>query len=355
MNRVASATERLNARKIKPSMKSIRDFIWPVIGILAVIVSCWLLYDKLHKLSIADVWDSLKAIPHHHYAAALLSTLAAYAALAWYDRIALIHLGVRNISWWYVSIASFTTYALSHNIGASVFSGALVRYRAYSAKGLSKTQIAILVGLCAFTFALGVIILTGGLLVWHPELLAQISGKLGIPAEWKHTLASSHVAVFIGGGLLAFVGLYIIGSLAHLRPLTIRRFRLAYPRPAVMLRQIIAGPLELLGAAGIIYYALPGDVNPGYIMILAVFLASFSAALLSHAPGGLGVFEGVFIAALPEVGQADLLAALIVFRLLYLLIPFALSILVVILHERSSLAAAWRRKFHAKTNSDNAA
>ncbi len=325
-------------------MKSVRDFLWPIIGILAVVLSCWLLYNKLHSLSIADVWDSLKAIPHHHYLLALVSTLAAYAALAWYDRIALLHLGVRNISWWYVSVASFTTYALSHNIGASVFSGAIVRYRAYSAKGLSTGQIAVLVGLCAFTFALGVIILTGGLLTWKPMLLGHISGKLGIPADWKQTLASAQMGLIIGLVLVGFVALYIIGSLARLRPLTIGRFRLAYPTPGVMIRQVIAGPLELLGAAGIIYYALPGEVNPGYVMILAVFLASFSAALISHAPGGLGVFEGVFLVALPEVRQADLIAALIVFRLLYLLIPFALSIVVVIVHERANLLGVLRRK-----------
>ena len=75
-------------------------------------------------MSLDDVWDSLTAVPAHRYALAALSTLVAYAALAWYDRIALLHLGVHHISWLFVSVTSFTTYALSHNIGASVFSGA---------------------------------------------------------------------------------------------------------------------------------------------------------------------------------------------------------------------------------------
>ena len=108
-------------------MKNAREFIWPLIGLLAVIVSCWLLYRELRGMSLDDVWDSLTAVPAHRYALADLSTLVAYAALAWYDRIALIHLGVRHISWLFVSVTSFTTYALSHNIGASVFSGAVVR------------------------------------------------------------------------------------------------------------------------------------------------------------------------------------------------------------------------------------
>ena len=62
---------------------------------------------------------------------------------------------MKHISWMFISMCSFTTYALSHNIGASVFSGAMVRYRAYSTKGLTATQVAALVVLCSYTFAFG--------------------------------------------------------------------------------------------------------------------------------------------------------------------------------------------------------
>src|SRR5918994_5447591 len=159
-------------------MKNVREFIWPLIGLLAVIVSGWLLYRELRGMSLDDVWDSLTAVPAHRYAFAALSTLVAYAALAWYDRIALLHLGVRHISWLFVSITSFTTYALSHNIGASVFSGALVRYRAYSTKGLSAPQIAVLVALCSFTFGLGTVLLGGLVLTVNPELFSRLEGLL---------------------------------------------------------------------------------------------------------------------------------------------------------------------------------
>src|SRR5688500_11983623 len=113
-------------------MKNVREFVWPVVGLLAAVVSGWLLYRELRGLSLDAVWDSLPAVPSRRYALAGLSTLVAYAALAWSDRIALLHLGVRHISWLFVAVTSFTTYALSHNIGASVFSGAVVRYRAYT-------------------------------------------------------------------------------------------------------------------------------------------------------------------------------------------------------------------------------
>ena len=236
-------------------------------------------------------WEALRAIPPHHYLLAAASTLVAYAALAWYDQIALLHLGVRHISWLFVSLCSFTTYALSHNIGASVFSGAMVRYRAYSTKGMTAAQVAILVALCSFTFFLGTILLGGFVLTFQPQQLSRLDGLL--PAA----LTQESAARTIGGAALAFALLYAVGSLLQLRPLKIGPFRIDYPRPSVMARQFVAAPMELIGAAGIIYFALPEAGNPGFLTVLAVFLASFSAGLVSHAPGGLGVFELVFITA----------------------------------------------------------
>ena len=319
-------------------MKNAREFVWPVIGLMAVVVSGWLLYRELRDLSLDDLWASLRAIPAYRYGLAGLSTLVAYAALAWYDRIALIHLGVRHIGWLFVSITSFTTYALSHNIGASVFSGALVRYRAYSSKGLSAPQIAVLVALCSFTFGLGTILLGGLTLTIDSTLLQRLEGLL------PDALTNPTSARIIGLVLLACTLLYVVGSVLHLRPVVIRKFKLEYPRPAVMVRQLFAAPLELLGAAGIIYFTLPAQLEPSFVVVLAVFLASFSAALVSHAPGGLGVFELVFLTAMPDIPKPDVLAALIIFRLFYLLIPFALSIVVVLLFERARLAQAWRNR-----------
>ncbi|GAC1340741.1 MAG: lysylphosphatidylglycerol synthase domain-containing protein [Beijerinckiaceae bacterium] len=316
-------------------MKRILEYVWPVVGLIAVCVSVYVLYREFRGESAGpQVWADLKAIAPHRYALAGLATLAAYAALAWYDRIALIHLHVRHISWAFISLCSFTTYALSHNIGASVFSGAMVRYRAYTSKGLSATEIAILVALCSFTFGLGTILLGGLFLTFEPDQLSRLHGLL------PGVLTNRTTALVIGLICLAFVALYVFGSILKLRPLVIGNFRLEYPRPAVMWRQLVAAPMELLGAAGIIYFALPEAGNPGFFVVLGVFLASFSAALASNAPGGLGVFELFFIHAMPGIGQFKVLAALLVFRLFYLLIPLAFAIVIVVLFERRRLSEA---------------
>jgi hypothetical protein len=320
-------------------MKRILDRLWPIVGLLAVVGSFYLLYHEFKGASVgAEVWTALKAIPVSHYLAAAASTLLAYAALAWYDRIALLHLGVKHISWIFISVCSFTTYALSHNIGASVFSGAMVRYRAYSSKGLTAAQVAVLVVLCSYTFAFGNVLLGGLLLTWKPALMQRLSGML------PDVITNPTTALSIGLVCLGAVGLYIIGSLMHFRPLTIGKTQIVYPRPGIMFRQLFAAPMELIGAAGIIYFSLPEVGNPGYLVVLGTFLLSFSAALVSNAPGGLGVFELLFIKAMPDVPPMQVLAALLVFRLFYLVIPLMIAIVVVVLFERSKLAEGWRGK-----------
>ena len=275
-------------------MKKLSEVFWGLIGLAAVAVSCYLLWGQLKTLSWASIEAAFAAIPLHHFLFAAVSTLVAYAALAWYDRIALLHLGVRHISWLFVS-------------------------------------------LCSFTFGLGTILLGGFVLVYDPNLLARLDNLL--PA----VLTNPATSRLVGFGLLGFVALYVLGSVLRFRPLTIRNFKIEYPRPGIMVRQLIAAPLELLGAAGIIYFALPDALNPGFIPVLGIFLASFSVALASHAPGGLGVFELVFFTAMQlqtDAEKAPVLAAVLIFRLFYLIIPFAVAIVVVLLFERSRLTNA---------------
>jgi glycosyltransferase 2 family protein len=129
----------------------------------------------------------------------------------------------------------------------------------------------------------------------------------------------------------------------HFRPFRFGNFEIVYPRPEVMVQQIFAAPLELIGASSIIYFALPEVGNPGYLVVLGAFILSFSAALVSHAPGGLGVFELIFIKLTPDVARVKVLAALLVWRLFYLIVPLLFAVIVVLVFERGRLAEALRR------------
>ena len=304
----------------------LKKIVWPTIGGLAVIFSLWLLYKELRGVSFREFASSLGDISPTGWLLSGLCTLAAYAALAGYDHIALLHLK-RRVPWLFITLASFTTYALSHNIGASVFSGAVVRYRAYTSQGLSGGEVGVLVALCSFTFALGTILLTGIVLVLEPRL-----------GDRFLDLVPDHLTQGTGYILLGLVALYVIGSWLGLRPLKIGSFELTYPRLPIVARQLIIAPLELLAAAGILYFALPAEGNPGFLIVLGIFLVSFSIALLSHAPGGVGVLELVFIMGLPDMDPAAVLAALVVFLFFYLIIPFVIALGIILVYERRRLS-----------------
>lgn len=301
------------------------DAAWTLVGIIAVLLSGYLLYQEVRNLSLAELTDSLAAISHRNWVLAGLATLGAYFALAWYDRIAIAHLG-KKIPWWFITLCSFTTYALAHNVGASVFSGAVVRYRAYRSKGLTPQEIGVLIVFCSLTFFLGTLLAGGAVLIVRPDLL----NRLVETEPW--------VSTAVGVSLLCLVLLYAVGGWRHFPPMQLGKWRISYPRLPIVARQLIAAPLELACAAAIIYFALPEVGNPGYAAVFGVFIASFSLALLSHAPGGLGVLEVTFLAAMPDLPTADVLAALIVFRIFYLLLPFALAILVVAVFEAQQWA-----------------
>src|SRR5690606_16913372 len=119
----------------------------------------------------------------------------------------------RHVGWTYITLCSFTTYALSHNIGASVVSGSVVRYRAYSAKGLGAAEVGVLVAFCSFTFALGTIMLAGFVLVLEPGLAERFVDVLPVEASAATGLL-----------LLALVLLYVVGSALHLKPLKLGGF-----------------------------------------------------------------------------------------------------------------------------------
>jgi len=338
-------------------VKRLKDYFWPAIGLIAVVWSVRLLYFKLQAevatdpqikelLAAGGLWtdikiiasviaDRLVGIPASGYLLAGLSTLLAYGALAWYDRIALIHLNrQRGISWIYISVCSFVTYALSHNIGASVLSGGMVRLRAYTAKGLATAEVAVLVALCSFTFAFGTIILIGAVLVIEPEILTPLDSV----SDWFKIGHGATIAV--GAALLAFCALYVLGSWLNFPPLKIGGFEIVYPRMPIVARQLVAAPMELIGAAGIIYFALPPGSEVTFMLVLGAFLLSFSAGLLSQVPGGVGVMEAVFLAVMPQVAPTAVVAALLVWRLFYLILPLVISIPIVLLFERSQLGRA---------------
>ncbi len=308
-----------------------KDYIWPVIGILAVIVSAWLLYRELRSISLEDVLDSLYAIRAHHWLLATAAALLAYSSLAGYDRIALLHLR-RKISWLFIALCSFTTYALSHNIGASVVSGAVVRYRAYSSQGMPAVK----------SLSLSLL-----LIHIHSRRNHHLQHCPAAGTAYSDAFQLGPDANCVDSHRLVDAGFCSTLYLRQLVTITPTSDRQIPPRISAFASCYTAADRSPARTDWCRRHYLFRIARSGqsrlsdYSWHLPV---SFSAALISHAPGGLGVLELVFLTGLPDMDQADVLAALIVFRLLYLLIPFAMSLIVVLVFEKSQFVLRWNDK-----------
>lgn len=302
-----------------------KKLIWPTIGLTAIAVSFWFLAHELQDMSWQALWAGFAAITPVHWALIVLCTLCCYINLALYDVIALQHLK-KKVGFGFVTGCALTTYSLAHTIGASAFTGAVIRYRAYTTRGLSGPEVGVLVTFCSLTFSLAVMIVLGIAFLVTPDLGDRLTQFL-----------SPTVVRWLAAATLLIVVAYLISSALGLPDLRIRNFHISYPRLPIALKQVTIAPVELLFAAGILYFALPAEGNPGYMVVMGVFVVGFSLALLSHAPGGLGVFELAVITGLPEFEPETVLAALLVFRMFYLIFPLILGLVLVALFEHGQL------------------
>jgi uncharacterized membrane protein YbhN (UPF0104 family) len=129
------------------------------------------------------------------------------------------------------------------------------------------------------------------------------------------------------------LGLVIAGGLAGLvlwlarSPRTLSVFGFSQPLPSarMALAQMAIGAVESAAAVGALYVLLPADLAPPFVVFAVGCIAAVALGLLAHAPGGVGVFEAGVTALLSGAGRADLLAALLLYRALYNLLPFVLA------------------------------
>jgi len=74
------------------------------------------------------------------------------------------------------------------------------------------------------------------------------------------------------------------------------------------------------------YMLVPDEPNIGFITLAVIFVSATLLGFASHSPGGLGVFDAAMMVALWQFDKEDLLAGLLLFRLLYYIVPFILSL-----------------------------
>lgn len=290
-------------------------YAWPAVAVALFAVALTALRHELHAYRYRDVVAALHATPHSTLAWAVLFTIFGYLTLPGYDALALRYVK-RPLPARQTMFASFVAYAVSQTVGLSVLTGGSIRYRFWSAWGLSPSEIARGIAFSSATFWLGVATMTGVALVAQPA-----AATAAIP------MLSPLAARAIGAFLLALVGVYLAWATVVRRPLAVGAWTFAPPAPALALGQLAVASVDWAVAAAVLYALLPDPPRIGYVAFLGVFLIAQVAGLVSHVPGGLGVFETVVVLLLKPYAPAEqLVAALIAYRAIYYLFPFATAL-----------------------------
>jgi len=287
-----------------------------VLSLTIIIVAMVVLYRILHDLDVDALIDALGSTDWRTLGIAGLFVAAGYLTLTFYDLFALRTIGRFEVPYRIAALGSFTSYAIGHNVGASVFSGGAVRYRIYSAWGLSVIEVTKICFVAGLTFWLGNAAMLGLGVLGAPQQATDIDQ---LPIWLNRVLAL---------GILALLAAYIAWVWVKPRVIGREGWKVALPGGPLTLVQILIGILDLSFCALAMYMLVPDEPHLGFIPVAMIFVTATLLGFASHAPGGLGVFDATMMVALWQFDKEDLLAGLLLFRLLYYIVPFALSLLI---------------------------
>jgi len=306
----------------KPRRKLItRRRLLPLVGLALFILAIHVLQNEIQQFS----WNTFKGhvllIPNHQLLLALAATATGYLILTFYDKLALLHFGIR-LPWRRIAKASFLGFAFSHNITPSLLVGGTVRYRIYSTYGISGFDVTRVVGFCAVTLFLGFMALGG-------VVFAATPVRLPDGLDWP--LPNLQV---LGWIFILLTAIYLILCRNIRATIAFRGKIFQLPTLPLATGQLIVPSLDLIASSLILYLLLPPIPGLTYPLFLAIYLISFVGGILSQVPGGLGVIETIMVLMLGAfIDSAQILSAVLVFRLYYFIAPLLTAAVLLAVHE----------------------
>ncbi|QRN93839.1 bifunctional lysylphosphatidylglycerol flippase/synthetase MprF [Archangium violaceum] len=294
-------------------LQKVKRILVAVLPLILLGMAGYVLHRELSHFPRGEVAVGLASISAHRILLALAVTVLNYFALTLYDVLALGHVG-RPLPYPRVGFTSFVGYAFGHNIGLSFLSGGSVRYRLYSAWGLTALDVAQVAAFNSLTFWVGLAAVTG------TSLLVEGGGGV-LPL-------SPGLARALGAGSWVLLVGYFAACVRFREPLRIRGLELSFPTPRRALRQLAVSCADWMLAATVLWVLLPPEAGISLPSLTALFALAQLAGIASQVPAGLGVFESVMLAALsPRVPASHLLGVLLVYRIVYYLVPFSAAAL----------------------------
>jgi glycosyltransferase 2 family protein len=308
----------MNAPKVIASTKSPgNSFKLKGIGVVvSIAITAIAIYALTHTLKSIDTNEVFEVIRHtdpSRIATAAMLVIVSYVGLTFYDLLALRTIGQTAVPYRIAALASFTSYPIAHGIGAVSLISPVIRYRIYSFHGLSVFNVVNICFLTGLTYWLGNLTALGIGLFFAPDAISLVDFLPPRVNQW------------IAAALLLGVGSFLIWCWFP-RNVGTKRWPVRLPSGPLVLLQIVIGVFELGAAALAMYVLIPAGPNIGIFPIMAVFIAATLLGFASHTPAGIGVFDATFLIGLGKGDKEPLVAALLMFRLMYHFLPFILAL-----------------------------
>ena len=281
-------------------------------GLFFFVLAAFMLWWQLREYSLSDIFHALINIPFINLIAACVACALGYLALSLYDYLALRYIGAGGrISWWKWMLAGMLGFAISNNAGNAVVSGGAIRYRLYTRWRISGADIVKMITFSGFTFFLGfsAIVIAGYFLVPSHILDKSVGASVGINTLFMICTAA--------------VAAYLVATLIFNRKtLKIGKIKFEVPKTKTALLQILLGATDSVLAGLVLYFCLTPFVHIPFGTYIGLFVIAQATGVFSQVPGGIGVFESIFLLALPDtVDKADIFGALLAYRIIYYVLP----------------------------------
>jgi uncharacterized membrane protein YbhN (UPF0104 family) len=301
--------------------KQILHKLGVVISVAVIGIACYVLYHMLRGIDMLEVVEAIKSTEPRQIAMAALFVAAGYFTLTFYDLFAVRAIGHSHVPYRINALAAFTSYSIGHNVGASVFTGGAVRYRIYSAYGLNAIDVAKICFLAGLTFWLGNAAVLGLGISYHPEAAASIDQ---LPPWLNRTFAMMILVALVG---------YVVWVWTQPRVVGRGPWTVVLPGGPLTLLQIAIGIIDLGFCALAMYVLVPDEPNLGFVVVAVIFVSATLLGFASHSPGGLGVFDAAMLVGLWQMDREELLGGMLLFRVLYYLSPFVISVILLTFRE----------------------
>ncbi len=292
-----------------------------LVAIFLIAIAFYVLHRFTENVSLQQVMDDIRETPTRSVVLAFLTMMTSFTAIACYEMLAVRLVAPGRIRLRTAAWAGVAGFALSDAIGFHVLTGGALRYRIYSRGGIEFSSIGQIIFLSWMCLWLGVGSLIGCALAFEPQGVHQL---LPIPV-----FALRAIGIFI---LIVFLA-YFIWIATGSRRIAFRGMQVTLPGLRVGLLQLCAGFVDVGASAATLYVLLPADIagSPGSFFI--VYISAVILGTASHSPGGLGVFDATVIAGLGASGRPDVLGALVLYRVIYYIVPVVPVVIVMLATE----------------------